>query len=526
MISLCKIALQTIKDMKILSGEDTTMKTKNINQLEFWISTTLYILALIGICTSTSYGTGNAYRFIENHIEYSRLFNFFLPEVFKISILYVSFLLINFCFMPQIAKKNNIVLNVILNVILTMLSVVIWMIANTYAQADRLVEDNNLSHGYAILFGEAFTYIFLLYLLFNIYAYLNERGMELLQKIPFLNNYNSSIIQEIFICIKIWMVTLMVFAVVFSPTRDYEIVVVCMIAPPVNIIFTFFSIYYIIPNLRKTGKGFGRYFWGNVALAIMICLLFLLLLVGFMRNGPAIPIALTLASICMICVATPLAWYIYKNKFEKQTEIQMLKTELGKSDANLNFLKSQINPHFLFNALNTLFGTALQENAERTGEGIQKLGDMMRFMLHENTQDKISLTREVEYLNNYIDLQKLRTSRSGDIRIESRIEEQLNNLQITPMLLIPFIENAFKHGISLQQPSYIKMTLQTKENTLFFDVSNSIYIKADHDPEKLESGIGLENVKQRLALLYHDKHDLIIRETANEFFIHLTLQLD
>ncbi|MET0571060.1 MAG: histidine kinase [Pedobacter agri] len=511
--------------MIILSGEETAPKTKNINQLEFWISTTLYILAIIGICTSTSYGTGNAYRFIDNHIEYSRLINFFLPETFKVSLLYISFLLINFCFMPHLAKKNNVLLNVILTVLITGFSIVAWMVANTYAQADRLVEENDIHHGYDILFGEAFTYIFLLYLLFNIYAYFSEKGMVLLEKIPFLKQYNSSIIHEIFTSIKIWLITLMVFAVVFSPTRDYEFVVIWLIAPPVNIIFTFFSIYYIIPNLRKTNKGFGRYFWGNVALAIMICLLLMLLLVGFMRNGPAIPIALILTSICMVCVATPFAWYIYKNKFEKQTEIQMLKTELGKSDASLNFLKSQINPHFLFNALNTLFGTALQENAERTGEGIQKLGDIMRFMLHENTQDKISLTREVEYLNNYIDLQKLRTSRSADIRIDSHIEEQLNNLQITPMLLIPFIENAFKHGISLQQPSYIKMTLQTKEATLFFDVSNSIYIKADNDPEKLKSGIGLENVKQRLALLYPGKHELIIRESANEFFVHLTLQL-
>ena len=512
--------------MIILSGEDPTIKTKSINQLEFWISTALYVLALIGICTSTSYGTANAYRFIENHLEYSRLTNFFLPEIFKISILYISFLLINFCFMPQLARKNNIVLNIILTIMVTGVSVIIWMVANTYSQADRLIEEADINHAYAILFGEAFTYIFLLYLLFNIYAYFNERGISLLEKIPFLKRFKTDILLEIFTSAKIWLITLMVFAVVFSPTRDYEFVVIWLIAPPVNILLAFYSIYEIIPGLRKKGKRFGRYFWGNVVLSILIVLLLLIMLAAFMRNGDALPIALIFTSISLVCITTPLAWYIYKHKFEKQTEIQMLKTELGKSDASLNFLKSQINPHFLFNALNTLFGTALQENAERTGEGIQKLGDMMRFMLHENTQDKISLTREVEYLNNYIDLQKLRTSRSGDIKIEAHIEEQLNSLQITPMLLIPFIENAFKHGISLQQPSYIKMTLQTKERTLFFDVSNSIYIKADNDPEKLKSGIGLENVKQRLALLYPEKHELIIRESANEFFVHLTLHLD
>ncbi|HWW39296.1 sensor histidine kinase, partial [Pedobacter sp.] len=206
-------------------------------------------------------------------------------------------------------------------------------------------------------------------------------------------------------------------------------------------------------------------------------------------------------------------------------EIFTLKTELGKSDATLHFLKSQINPHFLFNALNTLYGTALQEHADRTSEGIQKLGDMMRFMLQENMEDKISLSRDVEYLKNYIDLQKLRTSVSTDVTIETQIEEQLNELQIAPMLLIPFVENAFKHGISLQYPSHIKITLQTRSDTLYFDVYNSIHLKSVNDPERFKSGIGLQNVKQRLALLYPEKHELIIRENAKEFFIHLTLQL-
>ncbi|MBO9672856.1 MAG: histidine kinase [Sphingobacteriaceae bacterium] len=510
--------------MEIISGKPYT--TKNINQLEFWISTTLFILALISICTQTTYGGGSAYHFSQHSLDYSVMQNFFLPEIFKISILYFSFLLFNFVSMPQLARKQHIAMNLIITVAVTAFSIIVWMVTNTYSQAYRLVEYDNLDKAYDMFFGEAFTYIFFLYLLFNTYAYFNERGLELLKRIPLLKQNNNNIIPEVFTTTKIWLISLMVFAAVLSLRIDYEILIIWLLVPPVNIFFAFCAIYYIIPNLRKNFKGFGRYFWGNVGLTIIVSLLLLIILIPFMRNREIVPITLILNAICLICITTPSAWYIYKHKFEKLSEIQMLKTELGKSDANLNFLKSQINPHFLFNALNTLYGTALQENAERTGEGIQKLGDMMRFMLHENTQDKISLTREVEYLNNYIDLQKLRTSRSADIRIEAHIEEQLNNLQITPMLLIPFIENAFKHGISLQQPSYIKITLQTKEKTLYFDVSNSIYIKADNDPEKLKSGIGLENVKQRLSLLYYGKHELIIRESANEFFVHLTLQLD
>ena len=228
-----------------------------------------------------------------------------------------------------------------------------------------------------------------------------------------------------------------------------------------------------------------------------------------------------------LIIVIPAAWNIYKSRnAKKDEEIKTLKTELGKSDASLNFLKSQINPHFLFNALNTLYGTALQENAVRTGEGIQKLGDMMRFMLQENTQDKILLSRDIDYLNNYILLQKLRTSTSSAITIETQIEDYVGVLMIAPMLLIPFVENAFKHGISLVNPSHIKVTLQTNGNMLYFDVYNSIHARNENDPEKDHSGIGLENVKQRLVLLYPGRHDLSIRENASEFFIHLTLQLD
>jgi two-component system LytT family sensor kinase len=225
-------------------------------------------------------------------------------------------------------------------------------------------------------------------------------------------------------------------------------------------------------------------------------------------------------------IVTPLSLSIYKRRnAKKQEEINVLKTELGQSDANLNLLKSQINPHFLFNALNTLYGTALQENAERTGEGIQKLGDMMRFMLDENLKDNILLARDIDYLKNYILLQELRTATSSSVIVESRIDEYWGDLIIAPMLLIPFVENAFKHGISLQNPSQIRVTLQIEGNKLYFDVHNSVHIQPDNDPEKGHSGIGLENVKQRLILLYPNRHDLIIRENKNEFFIHLTLQL-
>ncbi|WP_295767555.1 histidine kinase [uncultured Mucilaginibacter sp.] len=227
-----------------------------------------------------------------------------------------------------------------------------------------------------------------------------------------------------------------------------------------------------------------------------------------------------------LLLITPLSFYIYQYRKSLQAELSGLRTDLGASTANLQFLRSQINPHFLFNALNTLYGLALTEKAEKTGEGIQKLGDMMRFMLHENTLERIALTQEIDYLQNYIDLQNMRTASSPLINITTDMNVEAEGYFIAPMLLIPFVENAYKHGISLNEESWININLQITDGTLQFDVQNSIHQRATNDPESARSGIGLENVRQRLQLLYPQKHELVIRQKPNEFFIYLTLNLN
>lgn len=221
----------------------------------------------------------------------------------------------------------------------------------------------------------------------------------------------------------------------------------------------------------------------------------------------------------------PLLWILYRRQRKSRDEVLYLRRELGQSNANIDFLRSQINPHFLFNVLNTIYGTAIQEGAERTSTAVEKLGDMMRFMLHENMQEKIGLSREIDYLNNYISLQRLRTDGNASLQVEAYIEQPETLLQIAPMLLIPFVENAFKHGISFREPSHIKVTLEVRDNTLYFDMYNSKHTRPEHDPEKDSNGIGLTNVRQRLQLLYPQKHELMVRETAKDYFVHLTLQL-
>ena len=204
-------------------------------------------------------------------------------------------------------------------------------------------------------------------------------------------------------------------------------------------------------------------------------------------------------------------------------EKRILKTQLSSRSAELANLRSQINPHFLFNALNSLYATALNENSEKTADGIQKLGDMMRFMLDENNHNQIPLSSEIAYLHNYIELQRMRLDETQNIEIRVNIQEPGKEIYIAPMLLNPFVENAFKHGISLQNPSWIYITLTLDTGHLYFKVHNSLHQQTGSDPEKNSTGIGLENVEKRLKLIYPDRYNLHIQKSAQDYFASITL---
>lgn len=226
-----------------------------------------------------------------------------------------------------------------------------------------------------------------------------------------------------------------------------------------------------------------------------------------------------------LLVFGPASWFLVKRHLKGNEELYQLRQELNQSNASLDLLRSQINPHFLFNALNTIYGLAIQEKAERTTAGIEMLADMMRFMLQENLEEKIPLNRELDYLRHYIELQKLRIDAQPSIRVETEIAGESPAVDIAPMLLIPFVENAFKHGISFREESLIRISLRFEANHLYFDVYNSRHARTEGDPEKNSNGIGLNNVRQRLEAIYPGKHELVIREIPDWFFVHLSLQL-
>jgi signal transduction histidine kinase len=190
--------------------------------------------------------------------------------------------------------------------------------------------------------------------------------------------------------------------------------------------------------------------------------------------------------------------------------------------AELSALKHQIHPHFLFNILNSLYGLAFRNNDEPTAEGIAKLSQMMRYMLYESNEDRVSLAREIEYIESYIALQKIRINDATQVRFS--VSAGKNDAQIAPMLLISFVENAFKHGISSVRPSEIEVRLALEENRLHFYVENPIHQVA-YAGDSAPGGIGLQNVKKRLDLLYTGAYLLEVDSSGGRYRVDLMIEL-
>jgi LytS/YehU family sensor histidine kinase len=203
-------------------------------------------------------------------------------------------------------------------------------------------------------------------------------------------------------------------------------------------------------------------------------------------------------------------WFL-NERIQRDLENQRLSAELA-------FLKSQINPHFLFNSLNSIYSLAYQQS-ENTPGAILKLSEIMRYMLYECNDNKVDLSKELQYLQNYIDLQKIRFGNKA--YIDFKLEGKVGNQQIVPLLLIAFIENAFKHGIANDSLSPINMVITVDEQYLHFFIQNR---KHSNNTDAM-GGIGLNNVKRRLDLLYKGKYNLEIRDEIDTYTCELSLVL-
>jgi two-component system, LytTR family, sensor kinase len=207
-----------------------------------------------------------------------------------------------------------------------------------------------------------------------------------------------------------------------------------------------------------------------------------------------------------------LTYSLIKSQNEKKA------LENANLNAELTFLKSQINPHFLFNTLNSIYSEAHSKSVN-TEYSILKLSDMLRYMLYDTRVEKIALEKDIQYISNYLDLQRLRIL--NKVTINYTVKGNTNNLSIAPLLLITYIENVFKHGISYKAASSIIITITIFDKTLTLHVSNPIIKQDTFDTD----GIGLKNTKRRLDLLYPDRYILDINTTDNNYTVDLTLNL-
>ncbi|MDP4275387.1 MAG: histidine kinase [Bacteroidota bacterium] len=206
---------------------------------------------------------------------------------------------------------------------------------------------------------------------------------------------------------------------------------------------------------------------------------------------------------------------IQNEKEKKELEKERLNSELA-------FLKNQISPHFFFNTLNNIY-SLIQINTDDAQKAVSRLSKLMRYLLYESESGNTTLSREIEFMRNYINLMELRLT--NKVKFTVSFPQDFSDVEIPPLLFIPFLENAFKHGISYRDSSFIDISMKIDSNQLTFNCSNSIYGKTQNEIENQE-GIGLENVRKRLNLLFPDRHHLSILQEENIFSVLLTIQLN
>ena len=201
-----------------------------------------------------------------------------------------------------------------------------------------------------------------------------------------------------------------------------------------------------------------------------------------------------------------------KEKVTKEREAKRQETEL-------QFLRAQLNPHFLFNSLNCIY-SLVRNKSNEASEAVITLSELMRYMLYETKQDLVPLEKELSYIKNYLALQLLRLSNSENVRYN--ITGSSKGIYIPPLLLIPFVENAFKYGTDFEGKTEIDMRIQITQTHLIFNIENKI---GPYKKDRLNSGVGLENIKSRLQLLYPNAHKLNIIKDKGYYSVQLLLNI-
>lgn len=288
------------------------------------------------------------------------------------------------------------------------------------------------------------------------------------------------------------------------------------------VIAALFICYYLLPRFfyKKNYKPFFLSVTVIIAIVVIIEELVLekIFFPGTIRASSTaiIPSILDVLPIIVILVGFKFGW----DAQQKQSELEQLNTAMAES--RLQFLKSQINPHFLFNNLNNLYAYAL-ENSPKTPKIILELSSLLRYMLYDCKEQFVLLEKEIQCLRDFIQLQELQIEDRGDIQFT--VSGQANSYFIAPLILMVFVENCFKHSASSQSENiYIDIDLAIQDGLLVLQCENNF--SPNSNTQELSRGIGLENVQSRLDLMYPKAHQLAITSEGNMFKVRLELKLE
>jgi len=307
-----------------------------------------------------------------------------------------------------------------------------------------------------------------------------------------------------------------------------------LITLPIYLGTTYFTLYFIIPRylLTKNYRGLIISFiysvLGAAFLELAVTIYLVVVPMDFLSgkvfgtfNPDMLDVYIQLIGI-FIVVFLAASIKLLKHWYNIQTMNQILAKE--KLEAELKFLRSQIHPHFLFNTLNNLYALTIKKS-DKSPEVVLRLSEMLDYMLYECNEKMVSLNKEIKLIQNYIALEKLRYEKR--LKIELNIKGRISNRQIAPMLLFPFVENSFKHGVSKSaDKSWIKINLEINRGGLLFNIKNGLPPGGGEKNISGSEGIGLENVKKRLDLLYGRRYNLSINRTKNEYTVDLQIELD
>lgn len=330
-----------------------------------------------------------------------------------------------------------------------------------------------------------------------------------------------------------WMVVWFFFSSFFSVGSKNEnfIFWFSSILSAIAIASSYVFVYYLIPNflIAKKHRQFVLYtFYAGV---FIVCAVLMTVVFGFVffynlefQQMPALTKNSGVILVCVLLIIVLTSAFkilkdTYKSLDEKKTlQNKFLQTQLQLKEQELKFLKMQIHPHFLFNTLNTLYGFALKKS-EKAPEMILKLSSLLDYILYQVDKPLVLLQDEIRHIEDYVSLEKSRFQESLQITFNKDLIDE--KLEIAPMLLLPFVENAFKHGTQIDGVVAVNINLKVDENELNFTIENSA--KNNKNSKK---GIGLENIKKRLEMLHPKKHFLEILQEDKVFKVNLKIPIE